>query len=99
MSAYTTAYQALTAGRPLSPAETARLLSQLRKETGDELAAALERELDGRYRRGPTDTDGSFRRKRRDFGAAMSVVNRLRDLAASPLPTTPPHQRNREHTP
>lgn len=95
MSAYSTAYQALTRGRVLRPDEAAALLTALRKEFGEELAGALERDLDGKYRRTATDTDAEFRRKRRKYGAAMGVVNRLREFAASPNRLSPPHQRNR----
>ncbi|MGW4728902.1 hypothetical protein ACWEQC_06925 [Streptomyces shenzhenensis] len=95
MSAYSTAYQVLTRGLPLRPDEAAQLLADLRRETGEELAAAVQQELSGKYRRTPTDTDGSFRRKRRDFGASMAVVNTFRRLAAAPLRTSMPHQRNR----
>ncbi|MFB6943222.1 hypothetical protein ACFWGL_16990 [Streptomyces sp. NPDC060286] len=95
MSAYTTAYQALTRGRPLPPGEAARLLAQLRKETGDELAAAVERELSGQYRRTDTDSDASFRRKRREYGAALRVLDRIRQTAAGPCRPTTPNQLNR----
>jgi hypothetical protein len=93
MSAYTSVFQALTRGRALHPHEAAKLLAQLRKETGDELAAAIQHELSGQYRRGDSDTDSSFRRKRREYGAAMRVVDRVRAFAASPLRTTMPNQR------
>ncbi|MFD5266715.1 hypothetical protein [Streptomyces sp. NPDC058335] len=95
MSAYSRAYQALTRGRALRPEEASALLAQLRKETGAELADAIEEQLSGQYRRTATDTDGSFRRKRRAFGASMAVVNAFRQLAASPLRTTLPPQRTR----
>ncbi|MFF5984373.1 hypothetical protein ACFY78_36580 [Streptomyces olindensis] len=95
MSAYSRAYRALTRGRSLRPDEAAALLAQLRKETGEELAAAIEQELDGQFRRNDTDTDAEFRRKRRKYGAAMRTVNRFRELAASPLRTSMPHQRTR----
>ncbi|MGW3442222.1 hypothetical protein [Streptomyces sp. NPDC001076] len=94
MSAYSTAYQALTSGRPLSPSEAAQLLADLRKEFGTELADAVEQQLDGQFRRTPTDTEAEFRRKRRKFGGAMDAVNRFRRLATSPIPNVP-HQRNR----
>ncbi|MFM9675820.1 hypothetical protein [Streptomyces brasiliscabiei] len=95
MSAYSKAFQALTSGRALRPDEAAALLVDLRKEAGEELADALEKDLDGKYRRTDSDTDGSFRRKRRAYGAAMAVVNRLRKFAASPFLLSPPNQRNR----
>ncbi|MGW3166944.1 hypothetical protein ACWC9Q_29620 [Streptomyces sp. NPDC001142] len=92
MSAYTTAYQALTRGRPLRPDDAARLLAQLRKETGDELATVVERELSGQGRRTHTDTDAAFRRRRREYGAAIRALARVRDIASR---TTPPSQLNR----
>ncbi|MFB6771103.1 hypothetical protein [Streptomyces sp. NPDC056337] len=88
MSAYTLAFQALTSGRPLRPDEAAALLAQLRKETGDELTAAVERELSGQFRRTESDTDAEFRRKRRRYGAAMRTVNRLREIASTRTTTT-----------
>lgn len=94
-SAYSTAFQALTSSRPLSPNQAAQLLADLRKEDGLELADAIERDLSGKYRRTPTDTEASFRRKRRDYGAAMRIVNAFRHLAAAPLRPTLPPQRNR----
>ena len=99
MSAYARVYQALTTGRPLRPEEAAHLLTTLRTEVGDELAAALEQLLDGQYRRADGDSDATYRQKRRKYGAAMGVIARLRELAASPLRTTPPHQRNHRSTP
>ncbi|WP_327230840.1 hypothetical protein [Streptomyces murinus] len=92
MSAYSTAFRALTSGRPLRPDEAAQLLADLRKEYGQELADAIERDLSDQFRRAPTDTDGAFRRKRRDYGAAMRVVNAFRHLAAA-SPTLPPQHR------
>jgi hypothetical protein len=95
VSAYSTAYQALTAGRALRPGEAAQLLADLRQETGEELADAVERELSGKYRRTAQDTDGSFRRKRRDFGASMAIVNAFRALARASLPAFPTQRDNR----
>ncbi|MEV1079921.1 hypothetical protein AB0I98_16990 [Streptomyces sp. NPDC050211] len=95
MSAYSRAYQGLTSDRPLGPGEAAQLLAELRQETGTELADAIEKQLSGKYRRTATDTDAEFRRKRRQYGAAMRVVNAVRHLAASPLRTSMPNQRTR----
>ncbi|MEV0446090.1 hypothetical protein AB0I84_30785 [Streptomyces spectabilis] len=95
MTAYTTAYRALTGNRALRPDDAAALLASVRKEFAEELATAVERDLSGKYRRTATDTDGSFRRKRRAYGASMAVVNRFRLFAASPLRLSPPHQRTR----
>ncbi|HEY6117912.1 MAG TPA: hypothetical protein VI172_18330 [Candidatus Dormibacteraeota bacterium] len=92
MSAYSDAFQALTRNRALRPDEAAVLLARLRKETGQDLAAAVEQTLSGKYVRTATDTDGSFRLKRRKYAAAMAVVNTFRHLAAT---TSLPHQRNR----
>ncbi|MFE9906459.1 hypothetical protein [Streptomyces achromogenes] len=89
MSAYSTAYQALTAGRALRPHEAAKVLADLRRETGEELADAVEKQLDGKFRRSPTDTDGSFRKKRLHYGASMRVINAFRALAKDPRPTIP----------
>ncbi|MGW5408971.1 hypothetical protein [Streptomyces spiralis] len=94
MSAYSTAFQALTSGRALRPGEAAELLADLRRETGEELADAVETQLDGKFRRTATDTDGSFRKKRLHYGASMRVVEAVRALARSSRPTLP-HQRNR----
>ncbi|MGI5196536.1 hypothetical protein ACQEVY_23290 [Streptomyces sp. CA-288835] len=95
MSAYSDAFRALTSEPALRPDQAAHLLANLRKEIGEELADDVERDLSGKYRRTATDTDASFRRKRRDYGAAMRVVNAFRKLAASRLPNSTPHQRTR----
>ncbi|WP_282795150.1 hypothetical protein [Streptomyces sp. CC224B] len=95
MTAYTTAYRALTSDRALRPDDAAALLAAVRKEYAEELATAVEQDLSGKYRRTATDTDGSFRRKRRAYGASMAVVNRFRFFAASPSPLFPPRQRTR----
>ncbi|MET8765517.1 hypothetical protein [Streptomyces sp. NPDC004658] len=95
MSAYASAYKALTSDRALRPNEAAQLLAELRVENGKELADAVERDLSGKYRRTATDTEASFRRKRREYGAAMRVVNAFRHLAAAPFRPALPPQRNR----
>ncbi|MEU9921924.1 hypothetical protein AB0H51_11605 [Streptomyces griseoluteus] len=94
MNAYTTAYQALTRGRPLSPDEAARLLADLRTEQGVEFADLLERGLSDKFRRTDTDTNAAFRKKRATYGASMRVISALRALARAPRPTLP-NQRNR----
>ncbi|MEU1141830.1 hypothetical protein ABZ392_33980 [Streptomyces sp. NPDC005885] len=99
MSAYSTAYQALTRGQPLSDTDAAALLSSLRREFGQELADAVERDLDGKYRRTETDTDAEFRRKRRKFGAAIRTVNLVRQFATNPRGFTTPAQRDPRSTP
>ncbi|MFM9602729.1 hypothetical protein [Streptomyces turgidiscabies] len=99
MSAYSTAYQALTSGRALRPDEAAQLLGSLRQEFGQELADAVEQTLDGQYRRTETDTDAEFRRKRRKFGAAIRTVNLVRQFATNPRGFTPPAQRDPRSTP
>lgn len=98
MSAYSTVYQALTAGRALRPGEAAQLLADLRKETGAELADAIEQQLTGKYRRTDKDSDASFRRKQRAYGASMRIVKAFRRLAAAPLRPTLPHQRDNRST-
>ncbi|MFG2963536.1 hypothetical protein ACGFZS_09630 [Streptomyces sp. NPDC048288] len=99
MSAYTTAFQALTGGRALRPDEAARLLADLRTETGAELVTAAEKQLehDPDFLRGPKDTEAEWRRKRRKYGAAMDAIGRLRRLASTSLPNVP-HQRNNRST-
>ncbi|MEV8042406.1 hypothetical protein AB0P02_00995 [Streptomyces griseoluteus] len=94
MNAYTTAYQVLTGGRPLSPAEAAQLLAALRAETGTEFANSLEGQLSGKFRRAAQDSEPAFRKKRIAYAASMRVVNALRALAQAPRPTLP-NQRNR----
>ncbi|MFE0727898.1 hypothetical protein ACFW2X_06540 [Streptomyces antibioticus] len=93
MSAYDRAHHALTTGQPLTPADATRLLADLRRETGTQLADAVEKQLDGKYRRTRDDTDASFRKKRVRYGIAMRTVNAVRALARN----TPnfPHQRDR----
>ncbi|MEU7962403.1 hypothetical protein AB0D09_02870 [Streptomyces sp. NPDC049097] len=95
MSAYATAHRALTSGRALRPDEAARLLAELRKEFGQELADAMETQLSDKYRRSATDSDAEFRRKRRQYGAAMRTVNAFRHLASATFRSTVPPQRNR----
>ena len=99
MSAYARVYQALTTGRPLSPGEATELLTALRKENGTELADALEKLLSGQGCRTDYDSDSSYRLRRARYGAAMRLVNTLRELVGSPLRTTPPHQRNHRSNP
>ncbi|MFE6284399.1 hypothetical protein [Streptomyces sp. NPDC057877] len=98
MSAYSRAYQALTTGRALRPGEAAQLLADLRKESGTELADAVEKQLDGKYRRADGDSDTAFRRKRQTYGAAMRIVNAFRHLAAAPSHPNIPNQRNDRST-
>ncbi|MFI8300040.1 hypothetical protein ACIGCZ_29350 [Streptomyces nigra] len=97
-TAYSRAYQALTSSSPLVPGAAAQLLADLRKELGVELADAVEKQLDGQYQRTSTDTDGAFRKKRRQYGAAMQIVNAFRKLAAAPFRPNIPHQRNNRST-
>ena len=63
MSAYAEVLQVLTTGRQLDPADAVQLLARLRKETGEELAASVEKQIDGKYRRTETDSDAAFRKK------------------------------------
>lgn len=99
MSAYSKAHQALTSGRPLRPGEAAQLLADLRKEFGTELADAVENQLTDKYRRTADDTDSSFRRKKRAYGASMRIVAAFRHLAATPLRPIIPNMRNNRSTP
>ncbi|MBK3563186.1 MULTISPECIES: hypothetical protein [unclassified Streptomyces] len=99
MSAYSTVYQALTSSRALRPDEAAQMLGSLRREFGQELADAVERTLDGQYRRAETDTDAEFRRKRRKFGAAIRTLNLVREFATNPRGFTTPAQRDSRSTP
>ncbi|MFC8435183.1 hypothetical protein [Streptomyces sp. NPDC057253] len=98
MSAYSRAYQALTAGQSLRPGEAAELLAELRKETGTELADAVEKQLDGKFRRSETDTGAAFRRKQREYSASMRVVKAFRHLAAAPFRPIVPNPRNNRST-
>ncbi|MCD7440292.1 hypothetical protein K4B79_18935 [Streptomyces lincolnensis] len=98
MSAYSRVYQALTSGRALRPGEAAQLLAELRKETGTELAAAVEQQLDGKFRRAATDSDAAFRKKQRAYSASMRVVNAVRRLAAAPLRPVIPNPRDNRST-
>lgn len=83
MSAYSRAYRALTSTEALRPEEAAGLLADLRRETGADLADAVERQLSGTGVRTESDSDGSYRRKQRAFAASMRVVNAIRRLAAA----------------
>ncbi|MGQ4358516.1 hypothetical protein [Streptomyces sp. SAS_272] len=98
MTAYTTVFKALTAGSALRPGEAAQLLAALRQETGEELADAIETQLDGKFRRTGDDTDASFRKKRVRYGISMRIVNALRALAKAPHLSNFPHQRNNRST-
>ncbi|MGW1267586.1 hypothetical protein [Streptomyces sp. NPDC002491] len=97
MTAYTTAFEALTSGRVLSPGEAAQLLADLRQQNGEELADAVEQQLDGKFRRTEDDTSATFRKKRVNYGASMRIVNALRALARASRPNLP-HQRNNRST-
>lgn len=98
MTAYSRAYEALTSSRPLSKAEAAALLGRLRTEFGQQLADAVEQDIDGKYRRTETDSDAEFKRKRRKFGAAMRTVNRVREFASNSRGFTPPAQHDPRST-
>jgi hypothetical protein len=98
VSAYTTAFRALTAGQSLRPGEAAQLLADLRRETGEELADAVERQLSGKFRRADTDTDGAFRKKRMHYGVSMRVVDAFRALARTSHPDFPNQRTNRSTT-
>lgn len=98
MTAYSRAYEALTGSRPLSKVEAAALLGSLRQEFGQELADAVERDLDGQYRRAEADTDSEFKRKRRKYGAAIRTVNKVREFASNHRGFTPPAQHDPRST-
>jgi len=85
VSAYAEVLQVLTTGRQLDPADAVQLLARLRKETGEELAASVEKQLDGKYRRTQADSDAAFRKKKLYFGASMRVLQAVRRLAAAPI--------------
>ncbi|MET9729627.1 hypothetical protein ABZZ79_02870 [Streptomyces sp. NPDC006458] len=98
MTAYSTAYEALTSGRPLRPGEASQLLAALREEFGTELADAVEKQLDGQYRRTEADTNGTFRKKRVTYGASMRIVAAFRHLAAAPYRPIIPNPRDNRST-
>lgn len=98
MSAYNRAYQALTSGRPMCPDEAAQLLADLRTETGIELAGAVEKQLDGKFRRQDGDSETAFRNKKRVYAASMRVVQAIRRLAAAPIRPNFPQQRDNRST-
>ncbi|MFE8011472.1 hypothetical protein ACFU3O_01890 [Streptomyces antibioticus] len=84
MSAGGAAFAALTSDRAMSPGDAVKLLAVLRQEMGEDLAAAIEKRLDGQFRRTGTDTENTFRRKKVVFAASMRVVQAVRDLTRVP---------------
>ncbi|TXL91630.1 hypothetical protein [Streptomyces sp. IB2014 016-6] len=92
MSAYTRAYQGLVRGG-MKPTEAARVLADLRQETGDELGKALRVHADERYAREPTDSRAIHRRKKAQRGAMCRGADWIAVAAAGPS-TTIPAQRN-----
>ncbi|MCX4575662.1 hypothetical protein OHB41_21200 [Streptomyces sp. NBC_01571] len=99
MNAYGKVYDALTDGRPRPRAEVVQLLADLRREYGQELADAVEKDLDGQYRRADTDTNAEFRRKRQKYGIAMRTLALVREFASNPRSFTTPAQRDPRSTP
>lgn len=99
MTAYSKVYNALTDGRARPRAEVVQLLADLRREYGQDLAAAVEKDLDGEYRRAETDTNAEFRRKRQKYGIAMRTLTLVRDFASNPRSFTTPAQRDPRSTP
>lgn len=85
MSAYAEVLQILTTERRIDPTDAVQLLARLRSETGDELAAAVEQQLDGRFRREPGMTETAFRNRKRVYAASMRVLQAVRHLAAAPI--------------
>ncbi|MFD3835358.1 hypothetical protein ACFWWC_03750 [Streptomyces sp. NPDC058642] len=98
MSAYAEVLQALTADSRLEPSDAEQLLARLRKETGEELAEAVEKQLDGRFRRQAGDSETAFRNKKRVYAASMRVVQAIRRLGAAPVRPNFPHQRDNRST-
>ncbi|MEU8711668.1 hypothetical protein [Streptomyces sp. NPDC048663] len=84
MSAGGAAYAALTSDQPMAPAAAVQLLAALRQQMGEDLAAAIEKQVDGSCRRVDGDTANTFRRKRAVFAASMTVVQAVRDLTRVP---------------
>ncbi|MGW3847136.1 hypothetical protein [Streptomyces fagopyri] len=76
-----------------------QLLATLRREYGHDLAVAVEKDLDGQYRRADTDTNAEFRRKRQKYGIAMRTLALVREFASNPRSFTPPAQRDPRSTP
>jgi hypothetical protein len=93
VSAHAEVLQLITTERRLDPTDAVQLLARLRKETGEELAAAAEKHLDGRFRREPGMTETAFRNRKRVYAASMRVLQAVRHLAAAPRPL--PNPRNR----
>ncbi|WP_046508016.1 hypothetical protein [Streptomyces odonnellii] len=89
MSAYTSIYQALTKRRtPMPPSEAARLLSELRAETGADLAAGLRDHAAIEFQPGATDTRAIHRRKKAKYGAVIACADWvLKATGARPMPT------------
>ncbi|MFF1416522.1 hypothetical protein [Streptomyces sp. NPDC058280] len=94
MSAYTSIYQALTKGRtPMPPSEAARLLSELRTETGVDLADGVRDFATTEFQPGPTDSRAIHRRKKAKYGAAIACADWV--LTAVGARPTMPNQRTR----
>ncbi|MFJ8054907.1 hypothetical protein [Streptomyces sp. NPDC096142] len=97
MSTYAEVLQVLTTERVLDPTDAVQLLARLRQETGEDLAAAAEKQLDGRFRREPGMTEVTFRNRKRVYAASMRVLQVIRQLSAAPHPL--PNPRNRRSHP
>ncbi|MFE7128910.1 hypothetical protein [Streptomyces sp. NPDC057617] len=94
MSAYTSIYQALTKGRvPMPPSEAARLLSELRAETGVDLADGLRDHADTEFQPAATDSRAIHRRKKTKYGATLDCAEWV--LHATGARPTMPNQRTR----
>ncbi|GGJ81690.1 hypothetical protein GCM10011583_11450 [Streptomyces camponoticapitis] len=92
MSAYTRAYQGLVRGG-MTPNEAARVLADLRQDTGTELGTALRVHAAEQYAPAPADSRAIHRRKKAQFGAMCRGADWITTAAAGPS-TTIPAQRN-----
>ncbi|MFF8656758.1 hypothetical protein [Streptomyces huasconensis] len=86
MTAYSDAYQALTSGHALTPAEAAQLLARVHDEHAHELADLVRSEARKLCAVDPQDTRAIDRRKRRRYGgmtAAAALIERARAEATA----------------
>lgn len=88
MSAYTRAYQGLTAGG-MREADAAALLAELRQDHGTEFAAGLRGFAAETYAAGPTDSRATHRLKKRQHGAVRKAATWLLAACAMTASTTP----------
>ncbi|WP_405676849.1 hypothetical protein OG292_19620 [Streptomyces sp. NBC_01511] len=88
MSAYSRAYQGLVKGG-MKPSEAARVLADLRQETGTELGAALRAHADEQYAPTAKDSRAIHRRKKAQRGAMCRGADWIAAAAAGPSTTIP----------